>query len=186
MKDGERVKGQWRQRYKSVTGSEQFHADVLVCKGKGFNGPVITMLWHSLCSYGHAWIKIISTSQLKSSSALSPPPRASTRDQVVFHTFGDDFSWKPFITPFRLPCWHHSHMSQKNWEENRDTHTHTHMHVHTHTNLFAAKILFGRDVFNFLFFLTAIGHITLERKEQHLRYTQQKHMLTQHIDSWMN
>lgn len=126
MKDGEKVKGKSRQRYKSVTGSVQFHADVSVCKKKeGFNGLVITMLWHRLCGYGHVWIKILSTIQLMISRVLSPPPTAKTPGQVVLHTFGDDFSCKPFITPLRMPCWHHSHMSQRNWEENRDTRTHT-------------------------------------------------------------
>lgn len=130
------------------------------------------MLWQRLFGYGPVWIKITSTTQILSSSAPSQRPTARRPDQEGLHTFGDDLSCKPFITPFRRPCQCHSHMSHVT-KQLRGEHRHTCSHMRTHTNLFAARILFGRDVFTLLFFLTANGHITLLRGKKHLRHSTQ-------------
>lgn len=97
---------------------------------KRFNKLVITMLLQRLCGYGHVWIKINSTTQLLSSSALSQPPTPRRPGHEGLHTFGDDFSCKPFITPFRRPCQQHSH---KETERRPEAHTLMHAHAHTHT-----------------------------------------------------
>lgn len=141
------------------------------------------MLWQRVCGYGHVWIKISSTTQLLSGSALSepPPPRAPGRRGFIplAMTSAANLSLPPSEGPVNITVTGHTET------ENRGTHTHTCTRMHTHTNLFAAWILFGRDVFSFLFFLTANSHITLLRKENTWD-TRQKQMLTQHIDSSRN
>lgn len=118
----------------------------------------------------HRWQRTSTSASMSQHIKPRSHHQQETPSQTLLHTFGDDFSCSPFMTPFRMPCQHHSHMSQSSWwrqqwKRPRSRGPASLLGSHAHTNLFAPRSQFGGDVVSLFFSVTVVSHITLGGKK---------------------